>query len=76
MVAARRREAAAWIIPSALLAALPKCPMCLASYIAIGTGLGVSVSTASYLRLALLAVCIATLAWLMANRLRRCRRIT
>lgn len=67
--AQRYREVAAWLIPGALLAALPKCPVCLATYIAIGTGIGLSVSTAAYLRLALLILCIAALSYLAVRRI-------
>ena len=43
--------------------------VCLAAWLAIGTGIGVTVSTAAYLRTALLVTCLACLGYLAARRL-------
>ena len=56
-----------WIVPTAIIALLPKCPMCLAAYIALATGCSVSISSASHLRTSILAACFCTLAWLIAR---------
>ena len=70
----RVREAANWILPGALLALLPKCPMCLAAYVALGTGLTLSYSSAHILLRALTVLCLGTLALCIVRRMVSCCR--
>ena len=58
------------ITPGVMLALIPKCPLCIAAYIAIGTGIGISVSTAAYLRFGLLVICVGALLVLIVRSLR------
>ncbi len=68
----RTASAAGWFLPGATLALLPKCPACLAGYIALATGAGVSFSTATYLRASLAIVSIGALVFAGARGY--CRR--
>jgi hypothetical protein len=66
------REIAGWILPSVTLLLLPKCPACVAAYVAlIGGGVGISVAAAANLRSALLLLCVAVLLVLAVNGLCR-----
>jgi hypothetical protein len=67
----RVREICAWILPSAILVLAPKCPACLAAYVTLWTGLGLSLSTATWLRWVLLLLCVASLLFLIVKRLDR-----
>jgi hypothetical protein len=67
----RIRLVSAWVLPSAGLVLMPKCPACLAAYVALSTGVGLSLSTATYLRWVLLFICVASLLFLIVQRLDR-----
>jgi hypothetical protein len=57
-------------LPTLILALLPKCPACLAAYVALGTGISLSVAAASVLRTTVIGICVATLVWVFASALR------
>jgi hypothetical protein len=67
----RGGEIAGWILPSATLALLPKCPLCVAAYVALATGIGISLRTATYLRTALLVICVTSLVVIASRHIRR-----
>jgi hypothetical protein len=54
-------------LSAVVLILLPKCPACLAAYLAAGAGIGVTLTTASHLRTALLALSLAGLAYLLGR---------
>ncbi len=64
-------EIAGWIIPSAVLVLLPKCPACVVMYVALFSGVAVSLASASVLRTSLLILCVAALFCLTLKRLCR-----
>jgi hypothetical protein len=72
----RRRvsQVAGWIVPGALLALMPKCPMCLVAYVALCSGLTLSCSSAHILMRTLTALYIGTLALCVARRVLNCRQ--
>ena len=72
----RIRELAGLALPGTLLALMPKCPMCLAAYVAIGTGFTLSYSSAHLLMRVLTLLCISTLAFCLVRRIIRHLRTT
>lgn len=69
--AARRGgEVAGWIGPGLMLALLPKCPACIAGYVAL-VGVGISITTAAYLRWLWLIACLVCLLFVAARLGRR-----
>ena len=67
----RSAKAAGWVLPSAVMVLMPKCPACVAAYVAIATGVGISVSMAAHLRVMVLALCGLVLLRLAAKPLLR-----
>jgi hypothetical protein len=56
-----------WLAPGITLVLIPKCPLCFAAYIAIGTGIGMSLPVAAYLRIALIVLCVLSLCYLVGK---------
>ncbi|SFJ65369.1 hypothetical protein [Planctomicrobium piriforme] len=66
-----RSRLAAWLIPGAVFAVVPKCPACVAAYVALATGVSLSWTAAAWLRFALIAVCCLICLLLAIKPLRR-----
>jgi hypothetical protein len=58
-----------WLGPSVALAIIPKCPACLAAYLALGTGLAVSLTVAATIRYVSVALCASFLVWLAMRKI-------
>jgi hypothetical protein len=66
----RAARSFSWLIPTAILALLPKCPLCIAAWMAVA-GLSLSLSTLTNLRTALIILCVISLIAFAAATLRR-----
>jgi len=64
----RGGELAGWVVSGGTLALLPKCPACIAAYLALATGLGISIPAASSVRTVAVVLCVTLLIWLAARR--------
>ena len=54
------------LVPGSLLLILPKCPLCVAAYVAAFTGIGVSVATVSHIKFALASLCVVSTFYFLA----------
>jgi hypothetical protein len=66
----RNKAFAGWLIPTAILALIPKCPLCIALWLA-AAGFSLSLTTIANLRTALMILCLTALTTLITLRLRR-----
>ena len=57
------------VIPAFLLALVPKCPFCLAAYVALGTGIGLSVASAKLLHISQLCAGVIPLSLFAAKHI-------
>ena len=71
----RAWRGAQWVFPTALMVLMPKCPMCVAGYLVLFTGVGMSVSTAGWIRIGVLGLCSIALAYLALTRVFRHGRL-
>jgi hypothetical protein len=62
-----KQSFAASVVPGGALLLLPKCPACIAGYIALGTGIGVSVATAAYLREGLVMLFVGIIGYFVVS---------
>jgi hypothetical protein len=58
-----------WLVPSLLLAFMPKYPMCIVAYVALFTGIGISLTAAHWIQLFLWSLCLLSLAYLAITRI-------
>ena len=69
--AKRFGRAMGWLGPGVVLVLMPKCPVCVAGYVAVLTGIGISLPTAAVVRFTLKFLCIAALAFMVWKRARQ-----
>ena len=70
-LARRRAGAAASILPGAVLLLLPKCPLCLAAWLTVATGIGFSATAAARVRGLIVVFWVAAVALAAAQIIRR-----
>jgi hypothetical protein len=53
-----------WLFPAMMWMLIPKCPMCVAAYVALFTGIEISFAAARWIHFAMWALCLLSLAYL------------
>lgn len=61
------RHLLAGLVPGLVLLLMPKCPACLAAYLAVGAGLSLSFGTAAALRVVLVTLSVFALVLVAVN---------
>ena len=59
------------VVPAVILELLPKCPVCLAAYIAMVTGIWLSFPVTAHLRTLLVILCATSLNYFVARQIHR-----
>src|ERR1700722_3047912 len=60
-----------WVFPAGFLVLMPKCPLCVAMYVAMFSGVGISVSTARWLQGVMVGLCLVSMGYLALKWRRR-----
>lgn len=63
------------LLPAVLWMVLPKCPVCLAAWLAVATGIGFEAGDVGWIRAGLIALWAATAGWWISRRALRWVRI-
>ncbi|GEP45310.1 hypothetical protein [Brevifollis gellanilyticus] len=63
------KNGAGWIIPGVVLALMPKCPLCLAAWISLLLGIGVTTSTATALHGGVILLCVVLVTFFLVRQL-------
>jgi hypothetical protein len=64
-------EVVSSVLPAVILVLLPKCPVCIAAYIAMVTGIGLSLPVTSHLRTLLVVLCATSLIYFVVRQIQR-----
>lgn len=73
-VLSRLGDAALWAVPAVVLAILPKCPVCFAAWIAVLSGIGVTLPVAASIRWVLVAASVVAMVYLTIRQAARLAR--
>jgi hypothetical protein len=60
-----------WLFPAAILVLIPKCPLCVAAYVGLFTGIGITVSTARWIQIVMVVSCVASLGYVAVRTERK-----